>query len=185
LGQLDSDCARLSRLLSRPRTITACFLGHSGVGKSTLLNALAAGACQVVPAGGIGPLTAMATEVRYSEQEFFRATYHPRHRLLRLLFSLEQRLRRSAAKGAIDEILNGVPDEMDLDQETRDEVTAEIENSNVGEAGDPLEGYIKQARQIVTGDQFNSAPLTYLVDALRLACDASGGCTSEITDADL
>lgn len=56
-----ADHARLKRLIGMPDCITVCFLGNSGIGKSTLLNAVAAGAEQVLPAGGIGPLTAQAT----------------------------------------------------------------------------------------------------------------------------
>jgi len=64
LEALKADQERLSRLLQSKDEVTICFLGNSGVGKSTLLNALAAGASQILPAGGIGPLTAQATEVR-------------------------------------------------------------------------------------------------------------------------
>lgn len=63
LGALDSDATRLTSLTQATENITVCFLGHSGIGKSTLLNAIAAAEKQVLPAGGIGPLTAQATEV--------------------------------------------------------------------------------------------------------------------------
>jgi GTP-binding protein EngB required for normal cell division len=177
LGQLDSDFARIRRLLDRPRSITVCFLGHSGVGKSTLLNALAAQSVQVLPAGGIGPLTAIATEVSFSAERNFAATYHPRYHLLRLLFALEQKVRRSEEKTAVAEIqASGVEDE--LDQETREEVLAEVvpapgpsvDSTEV----DTVEAYIKQAKQIITGDQFSSVSVEYLVKALRYACFGFG-----------
>jgi predicted ATPase len=88
----ENDFDRLKKLLAMPNTITVCFLGNSGVGKSTLLNAIAAGDAQVLPAGGIGPLTAQATEVLYSEIPGFKVKYQPRNHLWRVAFALEQRL---------------------------------------------------------------------------------------------
>ncbi|WP_293395655.1 GTPase [Nevskia sp.] len=73
LPSLQSDYERLQRLIARPDHITVCFLGNSGVGKSTLLNALAADEAQVLPAGGIGPLTAQATEVLFDAPELASA----------------------------------------------------------------------------------------------------------------
>src|SRR5262245_13801741 len=73
---LDNDRDRLRRLLGRPGTTTVCFIGNSAIGKSTLLNSLAAGSSQILPAGGIGPLTAQATEVHFSEVPCFTVHYH-------------------------------------------------------------------------------------------------------------
>ena len=42
LATLENDHARLKRLIGLPDCVTVCFLGNSGIGKSTLLNALAA-----------------------------------------------------------------------------------------------------------------------------------------------
>jgi GTP-binding protein EngB required for normal cell division len=189
LGPLDSDCARLVRLLNQPKSVTVCFLGHSGVGKSTLLNALAAESQQVLPAGGIGPLTAMATEVCFSARAFFRATYHPRHHLLRLVFAFEQRLKRLGAKDVgANEATKERQNELELDQETREDVLAEVQSTAEGSTDiveDPIEGYLKQAKRIVTGDQFSSVSTEYLVDALRMACDADPVSGSTIEEADL
>src|SRR5437667_763793 len=69
--------------------VAVCFLGPSSVGKSTLINALVAGDGRVLPQGGVGPLTALATSVRYAEEPFFEVAYQPRSRLNELRFSLE------------------------------------------------------------------------------------------------
>ena len=159
------------------------------MGKSTLLNALAAGASQILPAGGIGPLTAQATEVRYSEEKFFHVTYHPKKNLWRLAFALESRLqaeRRAAKRKHGSEVIAaGVPEEeaslSELASElTQDELAevlqqAQVESVDPSEAAtadpdDALEGLIKQAKNIVCGKQFAERPLEYLVDALRQAC---------------
>src|SRR4051812_9060567 len=65
--QLDQEFSRLGSLgdLLR-RQMPVCFLGTAGVGKSTLINALVAGRDVILPAGGVGPLTAEATRVCYA-----------------------------------------------------------------------------------------------------------------------
>ena len=36
LPAIENDADRLRRILKRPEHVTVCFLGHSGIGKSTL-----------------------------------------------------------------------------------------------------------------------------------------------------
>lgn len=190
LQAVHADQQRLRRLLASKDEVTVCFLGNSGVGKSTLLNALAAGASQVLPAGGIGPLTAQATEVRYSEEKRFRVIYHPKNHLWRLAFALETRLQaeRRAAKKKAESVDSNPVDGgaaeaalSDLASQLTEEDAAEVlqqaqVNTNVpveeGQAkpADTMEGFIKQAKNIVCGKQFAERSLEYLVDALRQAC---------------
>ena len=93
--ELDHDLQRLLRTDSRAsEDLTICFLGASGVGKSTLINALVAGEENVLPSGGIGPLTALAMQVRYSEEARFEAEYQTLQNLWRLVFGLEQTFKR-------------------------------------------------------------------------------------------
>ncbi len=185
LAALENDYKRLKRLLAESDKVTVCFLGNSGIGKSTLLNALAAGASQVLPAGGIGPLTAQATEVHYSDTPTFKVVYHPKKHLWKVAFALEQRLvhqqravKKIQSKSDIelphDELKSDL--ELELDDEDRNEALAdalqvgEDADASSGE-GDRLDGLIKQAKQIITGNQFSTKTLPYLVDALRIACD--------------
>jgi GTP-binding protein EngB required for normal cell division len=197
LSSLEADYVRLKRLKAKPEEVTICFLGNSGVGKSTLLNALAAGDRQVLPAGGIGPLTAQATEVRYSEERRFRVTYHPKGHVWKLAFALEARLNadKRAAKKALDgdAAVSHMPGG-DLASELTPADVAEamdraaVDPSPVDTEAPPqdgLEGYIKQAKNIVCGNQFADRPLTYLVDALRLACSQEVRWGSQIDVADL
>ena len=92
--QLENDAARLQRLLGRDRDIVVCVLGQAAIGKSTLLNALVAGSETVLPAGGIGPLTALATQVRYSDEPYFRVRYKDVRQLHGVRLALEAELRR-------------------------------------------------------------------------------------------
>ena len=186
---VEADHQRLSLLLNSKNEVTVCFLGNSGVGKSTLLNVIAAGSSQILPAGGIGPLTAQATEVRYSEEKCFFVTYHPKKHLWKLAFALETRLqyeRRAAKKKSDSGSIDIVETEVDsssseLSSQLAQDETAEILQqaqinklllSDEGDAPpeDAMEGNIKQAKNIVCGNQFAEQSLEYLVDALREAC---------------
>lgn len=178
IAGFENDVDRLKKLLTMPNTITVCFLGNSGVGKSTLLNAIAAGDAQVLPAGGIGPLTAQATEVLYSEVPGFKVKYQPRNHLWRVAFALEQRLMHQNKKKTKDKVVAEIEESdfhKELDEDDKKDLIERAELSSApdseGTSYDTMEGFIKQARQIVTGDQNSQKPLAYLVDALRIACD--------------
>jgi len=175
LAALQSDHDRLVRIMSRSDEVTVCFLGNSGVGKSTLLNALAADDAQVLPAGGIGPLTAQATEVHYSDVPMFRVVYHPKKRLWLTAFALEARVkhqRKQAAKAASEAEASELAQALSQDeqQDALADASSTAADADEGAVADTLEGYIKQAKNIVCGDQFAERSLDYLVDALRDAC---------------
>ncbi len=190
LEAVQADRQRLTRLLASRDEVTVCFLGNSGVGKSTLLNALAAGASQVLPAGGIGPLTAQATEVRFSEEKRFRVIYHPKSHLWRLAFALESRLQaelRAAKKKAgsattdtglgtepnlpVSDLAEGLAQDEAAEVIQQAQISPEVSSGDEQAAPqDTMEGFIKQAKNIVCGKQFADRSLEYLVDALRQAC---------------
>src|SRR5262249_52262235 len=78
VAELDQDLAKLlavEKLL--PTESAICFLGNSGVGKSTLINALVGGSTVLLPSGGIGPLTAQALTVHHGKEPRFEVQYHP------------------------------------------------------------------------------------------------------------
>jgi hypothetical protein len=154
-ADFDSQVTRLERVAGLASAeVAACFLGQSGVGKSTLINALVGGSEVILPAGGVGPLTAQALEVRYSESPMFTVNYHRMQQFWRLVFALEQKLLRQ----------NEASDESDLKKEFSDDNDAvPLED---GLVIDHLE---RQGRLIITGDQNASVELQYLVDCLRLA----------------
>jgi hypothetical protein len=148
VSDFDSRATRLEKLIGfLSHEVAACFLGKSGVGKSTLINAIVADHQVLLPAGGVGPLTAQAIQVAYSRQPHFKVEYHGPAAFNRLLFALETALERAKEV-----------------QPSRKTTTAD----------DPAEGdasnrelFERQARLMITGDQNRPAPLDYLVDGLH------------------
>jgi len=168
--ELDQDLTRLLRTDSQAaEELTICFLGASGVGKSTLINALVAGQENVLPSGGIGPLTALAMQVRYGEEARFEAEYQPPHKVWQLVFGLEETFKRQQK----------VQPAVHID-ETKpvfgmDEGTTEVEvEVDLQVEGEPLEKRFdqlrRQAQKLVTDNQHADVPVRYLLDRLREVC---------------
>src|SRR5271165_1663827 len=106
VSDFDGHAARLEKLTQLANAeIAACFLGQAAVGKSTLINALVAGGDVVLPAGGVGPLTAQAIELRYSEKAMFTVEYHRMQQFWQLVFALEQKLLRRNDKNGDSDLI--------------------------------------------------------------------------------
>ena len=185
---LVSEARRLSQLLDLPRETMVCCLGSAGVGKSTLINALVAGDRQVLPAGGVGPLTALATTVRYSDQRRFSAEYHKAKFLWKIVLPIHGAcLRAQASADASAQQLETLFSALEAEGLTREDLTLAVNDigSDSPESGTRLTEFTKMARQMVTGGQFLEAPNAYLVDCLRIALGSAPVFGSEPKEDDL
>ena len=163
--ELDREIERLEareRIINKP--ISACFVGGSGIGKSTLINALVAGDEIVVPSGGVGPLTAQALQIGYGDTPAFAAIYHPPKRVWTLGFALETALRRLESIPTIpveESVLASTLDEEELED------VQELKNADDSDLGSRMEYFRKQAQLLITGGQDSECELRYLVDGIR------------------
>jgi GTP-binding protein EngB required for normal cell division len=149
------------KLLDEP--LSACFVGAAGIGKSTLINAMVAGGGVVVPSGGVGPLTAQAIQISYSDTRSFSAIYHSPANFWRIGFALESAIRREGQTQ--DDSDEGELEEL-LDEEAREEVDLPSDEEHTESK---TSTYRKQAQLILTGDQENAVDLKYLADGIREA----------------
>jgi hypothetical protein len=92
IDALDQMRAVLAQALARSPTLSVGFVGASQVGKSSIINALLGQ--RVVPAGGIGPLTAQATTIAYRDVNAMEVKYHGAEELDRLRRGLTSYLKK-------------------------------------------------------------------------------------------
>ncbi|MEP7273759.1 MAG: dynamin family protein, partial [Acidobacteriota bacterium] len=174
--EFERDFIRIDKAISVcERDLDVCLLGSSGIGKSTLVNAILGGLETVVPSGGVGPLTAQALEVEFSESPWFRVEYHGSGPIWRTIFSLEQSYKKElGAPLLIDE-----PTAKDLEESDETELPIESEivalknggddspDEHQTEARERLEEIRRRAQLLVAGVQDQKKSLHYLLDSLR------------------
>ena len=153
-------------------TVSLCVLGRSGVGKSTLINALVGGEKMIVPNGGIGPLTAHALRVQYGVTRSLEIHYHAKQQLWNLTFGLQKSFQKELNLSAM--ALTPPPD-LDPDQHKQQ---PEESSSTQASPATPEEETsreearrenLRQAALIISGDQNSNAEISYLVAGLRIA----------------
>ena len=174
---LDDD-AKLLRSLARQarEPIEVCFLGAAGKGKSTLINALVAGGDVVVPFGGVQPLTAQGTIVRFAETPTFTALYLPSAEVeRRLLFPLEKSLERQ--QKTLTRAANATEPDASPDP------SAEVEEQKERDDG-RLADLERAAKTLVCSSPTADIPLAYVVDGLRRLVGKSARWGSVFTEDD-
>jgi hypothetical protein len=88
----DQAVAVLEDALNQRSRLSVGFVGEAQVGKSSLINALLGRSA--LPAGGVGPLTASATRVRFASDPTLFVRYHTKKQLQQLAFAIEAHLLR-------------------------------------------------------------------------------------------
>ncbi len=186
---------RLEKLKRRAKTVdspaTVCVIGRSGIGKSTLINAVVGGARQVVPAGGVGPLTAHALVIRYGDRRRLTVRYHRPNKLWQLIFALGklfptelQHLQTDALSADSDaeespapssRQSQGVPEQTSEFPVELDDPNEEVEvkdgqgSTDESSRRSRATSYRAVAQLLVTGSQTHEQPVEYLAAALREA----------------
>lgn len=165
IQELDREIEKLEqreRVIDKP--MSACFVGGSGIGKSTLINALVAGSEIVVPSGGVGPLTAQALQIGYDPTPSFTAVYHPADRVREIRLPLESLLRKTSgnSESPDDEIETTSPNFI----EEKDDFPPS-EGADDSDKTSKIEHLRKQSQLLITGGQDSEYDLPYLVDSIR------------------
>ena len=207
----DDFVSRLDQLMSRTVTVdspaTICVIGKSGIGKSTLINALVGGAVQVVPAGGIGPLTAHALVIRHGHRKRLEVKYHGSQKLRQLIFALSKCFAADLADqgqglslidatkpaGTAAGAQPGESDVLELSEfpvepdEPNDESQAPRSEADAskGSKAKLAADYRAVAQLLVSGSQSEEQDVAYLIAALQAALKPSELTMSAVKSAHL
>ena len=160
VDQFDKDLEEVAaRTQAGPPATSVCFLGNSGVGKSTLINATVAGAQSVLPAGGVGPLTAQALVVNRADSVSMKVSYHDPQRLNTLVLNLRTMFRHSLRS----------PEEPQLDptDEVLEDALYRAQEADPS-ANSTREEYRRQGCLMVDGDQGSNRRIKDLLPLLAL-----------------
>jgi hypothetical protein len=111
IGAVDQSAELLAAALRRKTQLQVGFIGESQVGKSSLINALVERSA--LPSGGIGPLTAQATQVAYADDDCLTVSYHDIEKLRGVRLLLESALVR---RGELAPLNSDGRDEATLDE---------------------------------------------------------------------
>ena len=166
LQEFDRDLARLDKQVNGLcKPLAACFVGGSGVGKSTLINSLVGREKRIVPSGGVGPLTAQALKIEFGNEPYLLAIYHAPHTLWKLIFALESIFGRELG-GQSDKEPTDLADGLDNDAlfDIQD-----LQSTDDSEKKKKADQYLKQAQLLVTDQQEGVVDKPYLIDTLREA----------------
>ena len=159
------------------------FLGISGIGKSTLINALVDGRRSVLPHGGIGPLTAQALSVRRGSPTGFEVDYHKPGQLWRLATALEWGFRDQLSTENADEDQTSILEVPSFTEEEESELRDLALHEDADDRS-PLQSYRKQAQLLIRGDQDSQIDVFYLIDALRIALEKPPKWGTELQEQD-
>ena len=187
LAEFDKDARRVEEIEGElSKHMPVCFLGGSGVGKSTLINALVFGKESYVPAGGVGPFTAQALTVSYGEEPSFEVHYHSVAQLNKVLFALEKTYGAQLRKQN-PQLKDASPEELGLelagDGESAQLASLIIEDPENKER--LVHEIKKQALLMIAGNQEAQRDLPYLIDALWIAYGRTAKHASTITAEDM
>jgi hypothetical protein len=193
IDALDQMRAVLAQAIGRSPTLSVGFVGASQVGKSSIINALLGQ--RVVPAGGIGPLTAQATTIAYRDVNALEVKYHGPEELDRLRRGLASYLKkRGELEAAAEEAALAEPAAGDVDvlldaEMARDEAAPE----EGGARGTSRVGEHMLAQVLLMlqrpGDapdvarRIRELPRAAVLDAVRLMAgreEAGGGLDAEL-----
>jgi hypothetical protein len=176
LAALDSQFDRLNGLAAAvDQPVRFALLGAAAAGKSSLLNAIAFRGQSILPAGGVGALTAQATRIVYSETPYFEVHYSARRTLTQTAYALRRVLKLETVSVS------------DGDEETQDDSADIIAGLEAVDSGrEERKQNEKRAALLVKGTQDAATDVSELLFAIEHALGRpESSDASNLADADL